>query len=377
MQLTETHKMIQTTARQFAIDRLLPNATFWDQTETFPLDAIRGLGELGFLGMLVPEQDGGAGLDCLSYVLAVEEIAAGDASCSTIMSVNNSIFCLPILHYGNTLQKEKFLAPCARGEWIGAFGLTEPGAGSDMLALQANAIRENNEYILNGVKQFVTSGKNAKVLLVFAVTDPNPNARDKRLSAFLVPTDSPGYRVGRLEKKLGQRASDTAEIILENVRIPVEYRLGKEGEGHEIAVQHLMSGRVGIAAQCVGIARAAFEAAHQYALTRVAFQKPLIKHQSIAFRLADMATQIEAARALVWAAADAFDHHQRNDKLVAMAKLFASEMVEKVCSDAIQIHGGYGYLVDFTVERLYRDARVTQIYEGTNEVQRMVISRGL
>lgn len=375
MFLTEEQQMIRDSARAFAREQLAPQAAAWDKNHTFPKAALAELAKLGFFGIVVPEEWGGAGADYVSLAVAIEEIAAGDGSCSTILSVNNSLACMIILKFGTDAQKTQFLKPLATGDMLGAFCLTEPQAGSDAADLRTKAVREGDEYVLNGVKQFITSGKNADVAIVFAVTDAK--AGKKGISAFIVPTATLGYVVARIEDKLGQHASDTAQIVLENLRIPATYLLGKEGEGYKIALSNLEGGRIGIAAQSVGMAQAAFNAARSYAKERVTFGKPIIEHQAIAFKFADMATQIEAARLLVWRAASLRDQGLPCLKEASMAKLFASEMAEKVCSEAIQIHGGYGYLSDFPVERIYRDVRISQIYEGTSEIQRWVISRAV
>ncbi|MFO1119836.1 MAG: acyl-CoA dehydrogenase family protein [Rhodospirillales bacterium] len=375
MQLTEEQTMIRDMARAFASEQLAPYAAERDRTHAFPADAIRQMGELGLLGMLVPEEWAGAGADHVAYALALEEVAAGEGACSTIMSVHNSVACAPILKFGTDAQKERFLRPMARGELLGAFALTEPQAGSDAAALRTRAVRDGDGYVLNGVKQFITSGKNAQVTITFAVTDPA--AGKKGISAFIVPTDTPGYLVTRIEEKMGQRASDTAQITFENMRLPADLRLGAEGEGYRIALANLEGGRIGIASQSVGMARAAFEAALAYAKEREAFGRPIVEHQAIAFRLADMATEIDAARLLVLRAAGLRDRGEPCLKEASMAKLFASEMAERVCSAAIQVLGGYGYVTDFPVERILRDVRVSQIYEGTSDVQRIVISRAV
>jgi butyryl-CoA dehydrogenase len=375
MLLSEEQRLIRDAMRQFARERLAPNAARWDRDHIFPRDALNELGALGAMGMVVPEEWGGAGLDYLSLVLALEEIAAGDGATSTIVSVQNSLACGIPLKFGSAQQKERYLRPLARGEMLGCFCLTEPHVGSDASAIRTSATRHDDYWVLNGVKQFITTGKEADVAIVFAVTDKS--AGKKGISCFLVPTDAPGYLVGHLEEKMGQRASDTAQIILENCRVPADHLLGVEGEGYRIALSNLEAGRIGIASQSVGMARAAFEAAHAYALEREAFGKRIFEHQAVSFRLADMATQLEAARQLVWHAAALKDAGQPCLKEASMAKLFASEMAEKVCSDAIQIHGGYGYVSDFPVERIYRDVRVTQIYEGASDIQRMVIARQL
>lgn len=373
MQLTEEQQLIRDTARSFAREHLAPHAAAWDRDSTFPVDALKQMGELGLLGMLVPQEWDGAGADHVAYALAVEEIAAGDGACSTIMSVHNSVACVPVLRYGSEEQKRRFLKPMARGELLGAFALSEPQAGSDAANLRTRATRDGNGYVLNGVKQFITSGKHADIVVTFAVSDQS--AGKKGISAFIVPTDSAGYRVARVERKLGQHASDTAQIVFDELRLSGDHLLGAEGEGYRIALSNLEGGRIGIAAQSVGMARSAFEAAVGFAKEREAFGKPIAEHQAIAFRLADMATQIDAARLLVHRAAALRDCGEPCLKEASMAKLFASEMAEGVCSAAVQVHGGYGYLNDFPVERIYRDVRVSQIYEGTSDVQRMVISR--
>lgn len=375
MMFTEEQTMIRDMARAFAEEQLAPHAAEWDRTGTFPHDAIRQMGELGLLGMVVPEEWDGAGADHVAYALAIEEIAAGDGSCSTIMSVHNSVACMPILKFGSVAQKEKFLRPMARGELLGIFCLTEPQAGSDAANIRTRAVRDGDSYVLNGVKQFITSGKSGHIAIVFAVT--SPDAGKQGISAFIVPTDTPGYKVARIEEKMGQHASDTAQIVFEDMRVPEDYLLGKEGEGYRIALSNLEGGRIGIASQSVGMARAACEYAIAYAKERDTFGVAIIEHQAVAFRLADMATQIDAARLLVLRAAQLRDAGRPCLKEASMAKLFASEMAEGVCSMAIQILGGYGYLHDFPVERIYRDVRVSQIYEGTSDVQRIVISRAL
>jgi alkylation response protein AidB-like acyl-CoA dehydrogenase len=373
MGLSDEQTMIRDTARQFAQARLAPNAADWDRESRFPREAIDEMAGLGFMGMLVPESYDGAGADNLSYALALMEIAEGDGACSTIMSVHNSVGCMPLLRYGSEAQKERFLKPMARGEKLAAFCLTEPQAGSDASALKTKARRDGNHYVLDGVKQFITSGRNADVAIVFAVTDPEKGK--KGISAFIVPTDTPGYRVASTEKKLGQKASDTCQISLESCRLTPDLMLGEEGAGYRIALSNLEGGRIGIAAQSVGMARAAYRAALGYAKERQSFGSPIIEHQAVSFRLADMATQIHAAELMVMDTARLRDDGVPCLKEAAMAKLFASEMAERVCSDAIQIHGGYGYLNDFPVERIYRDVRVCQIYEGTSDIQRMVIGR--
>ena len=375
MILTEEQRLIRDTARSYAREHIAPHAAQWDREATFPAEALAGLAELGFYGMLVPEQHGGCDIGYVAAALVLEEIGVADAACSTIVSVTNSVGCMPLLQYGTAQQQRDFLSPLARGEKLAAFCLTEPQAGSDASGLKTRAERQGDNYILNGTKQFITSGKNADLAIVFAVTDPTAGKRG--ISAFVVPTDTPGYRVASVEAKMGQRASDTCQIVFEHCSIPAVNLLGDEGQGYKIALGNLEGGRIGIAAQCIGIARAALEAATLYSREREAFAKPLSEHQAVAFKLADMATQIAAARQLTLHAAALKDAGEPCLSEASMAKLFASEMAERVCSDAIQIHGGYGYLQDFPVERYYRDVRACQIYEGTSEVQKMVISRAL
>ena len=375
MLLTTEQEMIRDSMRSFAQERLAPFAAEWDKTHTFPKDAIQELGELGAMGMVVPEEWGGAGMDYMSLVLALEEIAAGDGSTSTIVSVQNSLACGITLKYGTTAQKEEWLKPLARGEKLGCFCLTEPHTGSDASAITTRADRDGNDFVLNGVKQFITSGKHADVAIVLAVTDKA--AGKKGISCFLVPTNTPGFIVARLEEKMGQHASDTAQILFENCRIPASCLMGSEGEGYKIALSNLEAGRIGIAAQAVGMARSALDAAVAYAKDRITFGVPIIEHQAVNFRLADMATQLDAARLMVWRAALLKDAGKPCLTEASMAKLFASEVAEKVCTDAIQIHGGYGYVSDFPVERIYRDMRVCQIYEGASDIQRLVIGRAL
>ncbi|WP_439514672.1 acyl-CoA dehydrogenase family protein [Oceanibaculum nanhaiense] len=375
MRLSEEQRMIRDMARDFAREKLLPNAARWDRGHEFPAEAVAEMGALGLMGMLVPEEWGGAAADNVAYALALEEVAAGDGSCSTIMSVHNSVGCMPILRFGTEEQKQRFLGPLARGEMLAAFCLTEPQAGSDASSIRTRARLDGNHWVLNGTKQFITSGNRADIAIVFAVTDPE--AGKKGISAFIVPTKTPGYRVASIERKLGQHASDTCQIVFEEMRLTPDLMLGEAGQGYRIALSNLEGGRIGIAAQSVGMARAAYEAALAYAKERQSFGKPIIEHQAVGFRLADMATQIEAARLLVLNAAEKRDAGEPCLTEAAMAKLFASEMAERVCSDAIQIHGGYGYLEDFPVERIYRDVRVCQIYEGTSDIQRLVISRAL
>lgn len=373
--LTEEQRMIRDAARQFATEVLAPNAGQWDKDAAIPDAVVRQLGELGLLGMIVPAELGGTFSDYTAYALAMEEIAAGCASCATMMSVHNSVGCGPILAYGTDAQKAEWLPKLASGEIIGAFCLTEPQAGSEANNLRVRAVEKDGKWVISGSKQFVTNGRRAGVAIVFAVTDPDLGKGG--LSAFIVPTDTPGFDVGAPEHKLGIRASDTCPINFDDCAIPAANLLGKRGEGLKIALSNLEGGRIGIAAQALGIARAAFDAARAYAKERVQFGKPIQEHQSVANMLADMQTQINAARLLIHHAA-----RMRTEGIpclseASQAKLYASEMAERVCSDAIQIHGGYGYLQDYPVERHYRDARITQIYEGTSEVQRMVIARNV
>ena len=375
MIFNEEQRLIQDAARQYVAEKITPFAADWDRDKTFPRDALAGLAKLGFYGMLVPEQWGGCDIGYTSAAIVLEEIAVGDAACSTIISVTNSVGCMPIYEFGDERQKNEFLRPLASGEKLGAFCLTEPQAGSDAAKLKTKAVLDGNDYVLNGTKQFITSGKNADIAIVFAVTDPA--AGKKGMSAFIVPTTTPGYIVSSVEEKLGQHASDTCQIEFKDCRIPSTHLLGEQGQGYKIALANLEGGRIGIAAQCVGIARAALEAALLFAKERETFGNPIAKHQSISFKLAEMATQLEAARQLTFHAGQLKDQNLPCLTQASMAKLFASEIAEKVCSQAIHIHGGYGYLKDFPVERFFRDVKVCQIYEGTNEVQKMVISRSL
>jgi len=372
---TDEQRMIRDAARDFATGRLAPNAAQWDRDGALPSEVVKQMGELGFLGMMVPAELGGSYSDYIAYALAMEEIAAGCASCATLVSVHNSVGCGPILQYGSDEQKARYLGQLASGEMIGAFCLTEPQAGSDASNLRTRAELRDGQWVLNGNKQFVTNGARAGLAIVFAVTDPDAGKRG--LSAFLVPTGTPGFNVGPPEKKMGIRASDTCPVSLDDCTIPEANLLGARGEGLRIALSNLEGGRIGIAAQALGIARAAFDAARAYAHERVQFGEPLIAHQSVANMLADMATRINAARFLVHHAARLRTLGKPCLSEASQAKLYASEMAEEVCSHAIQIHGGYGYLADYDVERHYRDARITQIYEGTSEVQRMVIARQL
>ncbi len=373
MILSQEQKMIRDMARDYAQSRLLPNAEEWDKTGHFPAEELREMGELGLYGMTMPEEWGGSDIDYVSFALAIEEIAAGDGACSTILSVNNSVVCGPLLKFGSDFLKETYLKPLASGEKLGCFCLTEPQAGSDASALKTKAVKDGDNYVISGTKQFITSGKYADVAIVFAVTDPEAGKRG--ISAFAVPTDNPGYKVASLEEKMGQHASDTAQIFFDDCRISADHLIGKEGEGYKIALSNLESGRIGIAAQCVGMARAAYEASLQYSKERESFGKLIQEHQAVSFRLADMATQLEASHLMVMHAAELRDAGLPCLKEACMAKLFASEAAEKICSDAIQIHGGYGYLKDFPVERIFRDVRVAQIYEGTSDIQRIVIAR--
>ncbi len=373
--LAEEHLQLRDALREFAAQRLAPFAAEWDRQASFPKAALKELAALGTFGIAVPEEYGGAGMDYTALAVALEEIAAGDGATSTIISVNNCPVCSILMSFASEEQKRKYLVPLARGDMLGAFCLTEPHVGSEASGLRTSATRDGDHWILNGVKQFITSGKNADVAIVLAVTDKAAGKRG--ISAFVVETTTPGYVVARVEEKLGQHASDTAQILFENCRVPAANQIGDEGAGYKIALSGLEGGRIGIAAQSVGMARAAYEAALKYAHERVAFGQPIFAHQAVQFRLADMATQIEAARQLIHHAAALKDSGQPCLKQAAMAKLFASEMAERVCSDAIQIHGGYGYVTDFPVERIYRDVRVCQIYEGTSEIQRILIARQL
>src|SRR5574343_1534413 len=375
MILNEDHRAVQDAVRAYVQDQIAPKAAEWDKQHHFPAAELKGLAELGCYGVAVPTEYDGAGLDYLALAIILEEIGAGDGATSTVVSVNNCPVCSILMAFGNAEQQQRFLVPLARGEMLGAFCLTEPHVGSEAGGLRTTARRDGDVYVLDGVKQFITSGKNGDVAIVMAVTDKA--AGKKGISAFLVPTSTPGYVVARVEDKMGQHSSDTAQILFENCRVPVDHRLGDEGQGLKIALSGLEGGRIGIASQSVGMARAAFEAALRYSKDRVTFGQPIFEHQAVQFQLADMATQIEAARQLIWHAASLKDAGRPCLKEAAMAKLFASEMAERVCSDAIQVHGGYGYLSDFPVERIYRDVRVCQIYEGTSEVQKILIGRAL
>jgi butyryl-CoA dehydrogenase len=373
--LSDEQRLIRDTLRDFAREQLAPQSPEWDKHATFPREALQDLASLGVWGMAVPESWGGAGLDYLTLAVALEEIAAGDGATSTIMSVQNSLICGILNKYGTDAQKERWLKGAASGKLLGCFCLTEPHTGSDAATIKTRAVKTDSGWRLSGVKQFITSGKNAQIAIVFAVTDPA--AGKKGISCFCVPTDTKGYVVARIEDKLGQHASDTAQILFEDCHVANDCLLGTEGDGYRIALSNLEAGRIGIASQSVGMARAALEAALRYAKERVTFGKPIIEHQAVNFRLADMATQVEVARQMVWHAASLRDAGQPCLKEASMAKLFASEMAERVCSDAIQIHGGYGVVADFPVERIYRDVRVCQIYEGASDIQRLVIGRAI
>lgn len=373
--LSEEQEMIRETARRYAEARLAPYAAGWDKAGTFPAEAIAGLGELGLMGVTVPEAFDGAGAGYTALAVALEEISRGDAGVATVMSGHNCVGCMPVFKYGTAEQKEQFLKPMARGDMLSSFHLTEPQGGSDAGNQKTTARKVGDKYILNGVKQFITSGKTSQIALVFAATDPEMGS--KGISAFLVPTDTDGYVVVREEDKLGQRTSDTCQIAFEEAEIPAANLLGEEGQGYRIALGNLEGGRIGIAAVAVGIARAALEAAIDYARERVVFGKPIFEHQAVQFRLSEMATRVEAGRQLYRLAGALYDAGRPCLKEACMAKLLASENAERVCSDAIQTLGGYGYLTDFPVERYYRDARVTKIYEGTNDIQKLVIARHL
>jgi alkylation response protein AidB-like acyl-CoA dehydrogenase len=375
MLLNTDQEMVRDAVRDFAQTELWPNAARWDKEHTFPKDAHRGLAALGAYGICVPEALGGAGLDYLTLALVLEEIAAGDGGTSTVISVTNCPVNAILMRYATPEQQKKWLTPLAQGSLLGAFCLTEPHVGSDASGLRTTAVRAGDSYVINGVKQFITSGKNGDLAIVIAVTDKAAGKRG--ISAFMVPTHTPGYTVARLEDKLGQHSSDTAQINFDDCRIPADHLIGKEGEGYAIALGALEGGRIGIAAQSVGMARSAFEFALAYAKDRQSFGQAIFNHQAVGFRLADCATQLEAARQLIWHAAALRDAGKPCLKEAAMAKLFASEMAEKVCSAALQTLGGYGYVSDFPVERIYRDVRVCQIYEGTSDVQKIIIQRAL
>jgi len=375
MILTEEHQMIRDALRSYAQERLAPQAARWDKEHYFPKAELKELAQLGAFGVAVPEQYGGAGLDYVSLALVLEEIAAGDGGTSTIISVNNCPVCSIAMMYASEEQKQQWLVPLAQGEMLGAFALTEPHTGSDAAALRTTATREGDDYVINGTKQFITSGKHGDVAIVMAVTDKA--AGKKGISAFWVPTNTPGYIVAGLEHKMGQHSSDTAQIVFENCRVPAANLIGEEGMGYKIALSGLEGGRIGIASQSVGMARAAFEAALAYAKERTSFGKAIFEHQSVQFKLSEMAMKIEAARQLILHAASMKDAGLPCLKEAAMAKLFASEMAERVVSDAMQVFGGYGYVADFPIERIYRDVRVCQIYEGTSDIQKILIARAL
>jgi alkylation response protein AidB-like acyl-CoA dehydrogenase len=375
MLLSEDHLAVQDAVRAYVQDCIAPHAARWDKEHHFPAAELRGLAELGCYGVAVPTEYGGAGLDYLALAVILEEIAAGDGGTSTVVSVNNCPVCSILMAWASEAQKQQWLKPLAAGRMLGAFCLTEPHVGSQADGLKTTAVRDGDAYVLNGVKQFITSGKNAQLAIVIAVTDKA--AGKKGISAFIVPTDTPGYVVARLEDKLGQRSSDTAQIQLDNCTVPADCRIGLEGEGYKIALSALEGGRIGIAAQSVGMARSALEVAIDYARQRESFGTPLMDHQAVGFRLAQCATELEAARQLIWHAASLRDAGQPCLKEAAMAKLFASEMAERVCSAALQTLGGYGYVSDFPLERIYRDVRVCQIYEGTSDIQKIIIQRAL
>jgi butyryl-CoA dehydrogenase len=375
MLLSADQEAIREAVRAFAQAELWPNAPRWDREHSFPKAAHEGLAALGAYGICVPEEDGGAGLDYLTLALVLEEIAAGDGGTSTAISVTNCPVNAILMRYGNAQQKKQWLQPLAQGRMLGAFCLTEPQAGSDASSLRTTARKDGDGWVIDGVKQFITSGKNGQVAIVIAVTDKGAGKRG--MSAFIVPTDAPGYQVARLEDKLGQHSSDTAQINFDACRVPAENLIGQEGEGYKIALGALEGGRIGIAAQSVGMARSAFDVALAYAKERQAFGGAIFEQQAVGFRLAECATQLEAARQLIWHAASLRDAGRPCLKEAAMAKLFASEIAEKVCSAAIQTLGGYGYVNDFPLERIYRDVRVCQIYEGTSDIQKLLIQRAL
>jgi alkylation response protein AidB-like acyl-CoA dehydrogenase len=375
MILTEEQQLIRESARKFAQERLLPNSARWEEEARFPREIIAEMGELGFMGMTVPVEWGGAGADNVAYSLALQEIAAGDGALATVVSGHNSVGVMPVLSYGTQVQKERYVRDLATGRKLTAFALTEPQGGSDAASIRTRASRKGDTYVLNGTKQFITSGATADVTLVIAVTDPEAGKRG--ISAFLVDSKAKGYTVTRVEKKMGQNASDTCEIQLEDVVVAAEDRLGEEGQGYRIALANLEGGRIGIASQCVGMARAALEIAVRYAHERKAFGKTIFEHQAVSFRLAEMATNLEAAHQLTLHAAALKDAKQPCLTEASMAKLFASEAAERICSDALQTLGGAGYIQDFGVERICRGVRGAKIYEGTNDIQRLVISRSL
>jgi butyryl-CoA dehydrogenase len=372
IQLTEDQRQVRDLCREFAAKELAPNARRWDVEHQFPRDAVKQLGEMGLMGVAVPSEWGGGGMDNVSYALAMEEISRGCAGTGVIMSVSNSLYCDPVMKYGTDAQKKEFLVPFAKGEKLGAFALTEPMSGSDAAEMRTVAARKGDEYVLDGTKNFITNGPQADVILVFVMTDKAK--RHKGISAFLVPTDAKGFSRGKPDEKVGIRASGSCSLFFEGCALPARFRLGEEGDGFKIAMGTLDGGRIGIAAQALGIARAGFEEAVAYAKERKAFGNPITQFQAIQFMLADMATELDAARLLTLRAAAMKDQGLRHSKESAMAKLFASEMSERVTSKAIQIHGGYGYVKDYDVERHWRDSRITEIYEGTSEIQRLVIA---
>ncbi|WP_196160203.1 acyl-CoA dehydrogenase family protein [Reinekea sp. G2M2-21] len=374
-QLNDIQTMMRDAARDFAQNELKPNSPKWDKSAEHPVAVIKQLGEMGFYGLTVSEEFGGSGAGYLSLALVVEEIAKGDGALSTITSVMNSVVCSPIAQYGTQAQKETWLTPLATGEALGAFCLTEPQAGSDAAALKTKAVKTDSGWRLSGSKQFITNGAIADLAIVFAVTDPALGK--KGLSAFLVPAHLEGFTVPVVEEKMGQRASDTAQLVFNDIELPADALLGAEGQGYAIALGNLEGGRIGIAAQCVGMAQAAFDVAAAYANERESFGDTLMHHQAVGFRLAEMDTQIEAARQLVWHAARLKDEGRKALREAAMAKLFASEMAERVVSEAMQTLGGYGYLTDFPIEQIYRDVRVARIYEGTSDIQKMIIARDI
>ena len=375
IQLTEEQRQVRELCRQFADSELRPNARKWDLDHQFPAEAVKKLAEMGLLGVAIPPEFGGAGMDNVSYAVGMEEISRGCAGTGVIMSVNNSLYCDPVHKFGSDEQKRDFLTPFARGERLGAFALTEPMSGSDAAEMRTLAVKKGNEYVLNGTKNFITNGPQADVVIVFAMTDRSKG--HKGISAFLVPASVKGFSRGRADEKVGIRASGSCTLFFEDVVLPERFRLGGEGEGFKVAMQTLDGGRIGIAAQALGIAQAAYEEAVAYAKDRKAFGKPITQFQAIQFMLADMATEIDAARLLVWRAAWMKDKGVRHSSESAMAKLYASEMCERVTSKAIQVHGGYGYVKEYDAERHWRDSRITEIYEGTSEMQRIVISSAL
>jgi butyryl-CoA dehydrogenase len=375
LRLTEEQVQVRDLCRQFADEELRPNARRWDERHEFPREAVRKLGELGLMGVAVPPEWGGAGMDHVAYAVAIEELSRGCAGTGVIVSVNNSLYCDPVLRYGTDEQRREFLAPFARGERLGCFALTEPMSGSDAAEMRTVAVRRGGDYLLNGTKNFITNGPQADVVLVFAMTDRAKG--HKGITAFLVPAETKGFTRGKPDDKVGIRASGSCSVFFEDCAIPERFRLGAEGEGFKVAMSTLDGGRIGIAAQALGIARAAFETARDYAKERKAFGQPIAQFQAIQFMLADMATEIEAARLLVWRAAALHDAGKRFSAEAAMAKLYASEMAERVTSKGVQIHGGYGYVKEYDAERHWRDSRITEIYEGTSEIQRLVISAAL